>query len=58
MKIEEFRVGTIIEETQRYPFDKNFRGIIKLTEEDVRSIFEHGWFKGYKPVEIIKEDEL
>ena len=48
MEMKDFRIGTFYIESQRYPFDRSFRGKIKLTENDLRDIFNYRWQKAYK----------
>lgn len=48
MGIKDFRIGHYYFESQRYPFDRNHRGKIKLTENDLKDIINYQWQKSYK----------
>lgn len=48
MEIEDLRIGTFYIESQRYPFDRHFRGKIKLTANDLKDILQYQWQKSYK----------
>lgn len=52
MEEKDFRVGIIVEESQRYPFDNSYRGIITLTSKDVKDIFQYNWVEAYKLVKL------
>ena len=48
MEIKDLRIGQYYIESQRYPFDRNFRGKIKLTDSDLADIINYQWQESYK----------
>lgn len=48
MNIKDLRIGQDYIESQRYPFDRAFRGKITLTENDLKDIINYQWQKSYK----------
>lgn len=48
MEKKDLRIGKHYIERQRYPFDRRFRGKIKLSANDLRDILTYGWQKAYE----------
>ena len=55
MEAKNFRVGFYLNENQRYPFDRDYRGVIKLSENDIKEVFNHNFKSAYTGILLNRE---